>query len=447
MNDPADATDPGPSDLGRPESAAAPAGSGRADTAAPDAGQPATAEPEPADPTAEAEPADPTAEPEPAEPTAEPEPADPTAEPEPADPTAEADEVAAQPADSATAEPDDFAPAAAVADEVPPEADETDEVLPEAAEVLPEADDAAAAEPEPEPEPAWDGVDPLVPAAGSGLQGWALRVGAVLRESAAPFVVIALLAALPMYYFVARVRDLFIVLPAFFDLVGNAVLIMFPLLMLAYYAVATTPTVICLAGTVAVAVVRAATGTWPGVGTVWRLVAFRLRPLWMWLTGFALVPPLFSLLLTFVLTLNPTRVEPAAFWSVRIAMAGLSTALLTLAGMVGCVALVEGGDALRRAWRLLSPAPATGLAAAALTFVVLPEIATALWGAVGGTAGAVLGAMLWSVASLVAYAQARSRFEPVTSRTLLAELADEFEDADPVPAAPETATAGAARVD
>jgi hypothetical protein len=131
--------------------------------------------------------------------------------------------------------------------------------------------------------------DRLVPVADSGLGGWADRVGGVLLRNVALLVLIALLAAVPTHFFVGRVDDTLIAAPALSDVVGGFGLLLLPVMWLAYFAVSALPLLIVLAGAVGVAVPAAADGARPSLRTVWSLVAYRLRPLWLWLALFGLV--------------------------------------------------------------------------------------------------------------------------------------------------------------
>src|SRR4051812_22395455 len=140
--------------------------------------------------------------------------------------------------------------------------------------------------------------DPVVPPESAGLPGWLTRWRGVLRRCAARLVPVGLLAALPMHYFVGRVDDTVIAAPALSDLLGGFGLLLLPLMWLAYFTVSALPLVICLAGVVAVGLAEGATGALPGLGRMWRLVAYRLRPLWAWFAGLGLLTQALPLLLT-----------------------------------------------------------------------------------------------------------------------------------------------------
>jgi hypothetical protein len=267
------------------------------------------------------------------------------------------------------------------------------------------------------PAQADDPPDRLVPPAGSGLRGWAARAGGLLRRNLAWLVPIALLAALPMHFFVGRVDDTLVAAPALSDLAGGFGLLLLPLMWLAYFAVSALPLLIVLAGVAGAAVPAAADGVRPRPGTVWSLVAYRLRPLWLWLAP--------SGLLTQALPLLDSQqyAAPSVVVPLRFILALAVTAILTLAGMLGCVVLVERGRGPARALHLLTLSRPVGLVGAALAFAVLPRLSGALWGSIVQTSTAVVCGVLWAVAALVTYAQARRAEGPVTSVSLRAELA------------------------
>jgi hypothetical protein len=259
--------------------------------------------------------------------------------------------------------------------------------------------------------------DRLVPGAGSGFGGWADRVGGVLLRNVALLVLIALLAALPTHFFVGSVDDTLIAAPALSDVIGGFGLLLLPLMWLAYFAVSALPLLIVLAGAVGVAVPAAADGARPSLRTVWSLVAYRLRPLWLWLALFGLVAQGLPLLD------SQPSMAPSVAGPLRIILVIGSAAVLTVAGMLGCVVLVEHGRGPARALHLLALSPPVGLVVASLTFVVLPRIADSVGGSVAQTATGVVMGVLWAVAALVTYAQARRAEGPVTSVSLRAELA------------------------
>jgi hypothetical protein len=263
------------------------------------------------------------------------------------------------------------------------------------------------------PEPA----DPLVPASGSGLRGWAARAGAVVLRHGRFLVLVAAAAALPMHFFVGRVDDTVVAAPALSDLLGGVGLLLLPLMWLAYFAVSALPLVLSIAGTVGVVLPAAADGRSPGLGAVWRLVAYRLRPLWLWFAAFGVVSQALPLVLT------TDRLGAGGSVPLVISLGLVSTTVLTVTGMLGCVVLIERGHGPRRALHLLSLTPSAGLIGAALALTALPRLAGAVWGSVAGSAVGVVLAVLWSVAALVTYAQARRAEGPVTSVSLRGELA------------------------
>lgn len=262
-----------------------------------------------------------------------------------------------------------------------------------------------------------EAFDRLVPPAGSGLTGWADRMGRVLLRNIALLVLIALLAALPTHFFVGRVDDTLIAAPALSDLAGGFGLLLLPLMWLAYFAVSALPLLIVLAGVVGVAVPRAADGARPRLGMVWSLVAYRLRALWLWLALLGLVVQALPALDS-QQNLAPSVAEP-----LRILLLIASAGVLTVAGMLGCVVLIEHGRGPSRALHLLTLIRPAGLIVAALAFTGLPRLADSLSGSVAQTATAVVFGVLWAVAALVTYAQARRAEGPVTSVSLRAELA------------------------
>jgi hypothetical protein len=262
--------------------------------------------------------------------------------------------------------------------------------------------------------------DRLVPGAGSGLAGWADRVGGVLLRNVALFLPVALLAALPTHFFVGRVDDTLIAAPALSDVVGGFGLLLLPLMWLAYFAVSALPLLIVLAGAVGVAVPASADGTRPRLRTVWSLVAYRLRPLWLWLALFGLVAQGLP-----VLDSEPD-VAASVAGPLRIILALASTGVLAFTGLLGCVVLIEHGRGPGRAFHLFAQTPpggGAGLLAASLAFTLLPRLAHSVAGPVAQTATAVVSGLLWAVAALVTYAQARRTEGPVTSVSLRAELA------------------------
>ncbi|MEU8815901.1 hypothetical protein [Actinoplanes sp. NPDC048796] len=247
-------------------------------------------------------------------------------------------------------------------------------------------------------------ADPLVPAAGSGLRGWAGRVAAVLGRDGVRLLPAMALAALPLHFFVGRLDDTVIAAPALSDLAGGFGLLLLPTMWLAYLTVSALPFVICLAAAVGVAVPSAADGVRPGPRQVWGLVAYRLRGLWLRFAAVGLVTGGLSLAANEALT------------------AVASTGVLTVAGVFGCVLLIERGHGLRRAAHLLGRGPAVGMVAVSAVASVLPRVADELFGGVAATAVGVVAVQVWAVAALVAYGQGRRSEGPVTSRSLRAEL-------------------------
>lgn len=258
--------------------------------------------------------------------------------------------------------------------------------------------------------------DPVVPPRNSGPRGWADRAGGVLGRCVLALLPIGLVAALPMHFFVGRVDDTVVAAPALSDLAGGFGLLLLPVMWVAYFAVSALPTVICLAGAVAVALHEVAAGALPRPGTVWRLVAYRLRPLWVWFAVFGVLTQSLPLLLT------ADRLGTAVAAPLAVALAAASTGVLTFTGVLGCVVLVERGHGPGRALHLCSLVPPGGLIVVSLLVTVLPRVVDAAWGGVAATVVGVAAALLWAVSALVAYAQARRAEGPVTGRSLYAEL-------------------------
>jgi hypothetical protein len=274
---------------------------------------------------------------------------------------------------------------------------------------LPQPGPASVAVPDP--------PDRLVPPAHSGLRGWAGRLPGVLRRNVLALLLTALAAALPTHFFVGRVDDTLIAAPALSDLAGGFGLLLLPMMWLAYFAVSALPLLIFLAGVVGAVLPAAADGRPAGLRTVWSLVAYRLRTLWLWVAAFGLLAQSLPLLF------NADRLGEGVAIPLAIILTVASTAALTLVGMLGCVVLVEHGRGPRRALQLLSLTPVTGLVVGALTFTVLPRLADAALGAIAETAVTAVTGVLWAVAALLTYAQARRAEGPVTSVSLRAELA------------------------
>jgi hypothetical protein len=258
--------------------------------------------------------------------------------------------------------------------------------------------------------------DRLVPPVDSGLRGWAGRLRDVLPRNVVALLLTALVAALPTHFFVGRVDDTLIAAPALSDLAGGFGLLLLPLMWLAYFAVSALPLLIFLAGVVGAVLPTAADDRRPGFRTVWSLVAYRLRTLWLWVAAFGLLAQSLPLLF------NADRLGDGVEVPLGIILTVASTAALTLVGMLGCVVLVEHGRGPRRALQLLSLTPTTGLVVAGLVFTVLPRLAAAALGGVAETLATGVTGVLWAVAALITYAQARRAEGPVTSGSLRAEL-------------------------
>ncbi|GIF24152.1 hypothetical protein BJ973_007635 [Actinoplanes tereljensis] len=266
------------------------------------------------------------------------------------------------------------------------------------------------------PAEAVEAEDPLVPSSGSGLRGWVERFSGVLLRCGVPLLPVGLLAAIPTHFFVGRVDDTVVAAPALSDLLGGFALLLLPLMWLAYFTVSALPLVIGLAGTVAVTVYRATLGAPPRPAAVWRLVAYRLRALWLWFAAFGVITQALPLVLT------TDRLGPAVAAPLAVGLTVLSTAVLTFTGLLGCVVLLERGNGRRRAAHLASMMPLSGLVAASLALTVLPRLAEAAWGGLASTAVSVPTVLLWAMAALVTYCQGRRAEGPVTSKSLYAAL-------------------------
>ncbi|GIM93544.1 hypothetical protein [Paractinoplanes toevensis] len=264
--------------------------------------------------------------------------------------------------------------------------------------------------------PVADEDDPLVPPLGSGLRGWAERFGGVALRCGVPLSPVGLLAAVPTHFFVGRVDDTVVAAPALSDLLGGFALLLLPLMWLAFFTVSALPLVIGLAGTVGVAVYRATLGVPPRPAAVWRLVAYRLRALWLWFAAFGVITQALPLVLT------TDRLGPAVAGPLAVGLTLVSTAVLTFTGVLGCVVLIERGNGRRRAAHLTSMMPLGGLIVASLAVTVLPRLAEAAWGGIASTVVSVPTVLLWAMAALVAYCQGRRAEGPVTSKSLYAAL-------------------------
>jgi len=257
--------------------------------------------------------------------------------------------------------------------------------------------------------------DPLVAAPGQA--DWTRKFLAVLGRGWASLLPVMALTALPMHFFVGRLDDTVIAAPTLVELAGGFGLLLLPAMWLAYLTVSALPLVISLAGAVGVAVPLSADGVAPGPRRLWSLVALRLRALWLWFAGFALLTGGLPLLLT------AERLGPAAAGPLTVVHALVSTGLLTFGGVLGCVGLIERGHRPHRAAHLLARVRPVGLVATAAAVTVAPRVADALLGGFASTLVAVVLVQVWAVAALVTYAQARRIAEPVTSGTLRAALA------------------------
>ena len=257
--------------------------------------------------------------------------------------------------------------------------------------------------------------DPLVP--GPGQAEWSHRFGAVLGRNTIALLPVLVLIALPMHFFVGRLDEAVIAAPYLSGLADGLGLLLLPFMWLAYLAVSALPQVLSLAGVAGVAVPRAAGGVRPRLRRAWSLVALRLRALWLWFAAFSVLTGSLPLLLT------EDQFGLAAAVPLAVVLGVVSTGVLTFGGVLGCVVLIERGRGRRRALHLLSRVRPVGLITAAAAVVVAPGVAEALLGGFAATAAGVVAVQLWAIAALVTYAQARRVDEPVTSLSLMRELA------------------------
>jgi hypothetical protein len=265
------------------------------------------------------------------------------------------------------------------------------------------------------------GPERLVPDPATGLRGWTNRFRDVLRHCGLPLLAVAAVTAGPMYLFAARVSDMIFAAPLLSEVLDGAGVLLIPAMWLAYLAMAALPVVLSLGITVAVVVGWATDGRRPGLRGVLRLVGHRIGLTWAWLSLLGAVSQALPLL----------AAGPIASARLELALsAGLvvvSTALALMMGMLGCVVLFERGQGPGRAQRLLAATPAATMAvlvAASAALTVLPSIAGNVFGLLGGAVTAILCAVVWSVATLLTYAQARRGEGPVTSLALVDDLAD-----------------------
>jgi hypothetical protein len=265
------------------------------------------------------------------------------------------------------------------------------------------------------------GSEPLVAPPGTGLRGWTDRFRDVLRGCGAPLLLVAALTAGPTHLYVGRVSDTIIAVPLLSDVLGGAGLLLLPLMWVAYLAMAALPIVLCLAAAVGVIVGWATDGGLPSFRTVLRLVGHRIGVLWAWLAVLGAISQALPVLIAS--DAAGRRLELA----LSAALAVASSALAVLMGVLGCVVLFERGHGLRRTLRLLAGTQGgalVGLVGTSVALTIVPSTAGAALGPLAASPAAVACVLLWAVASLVTYAQARRAEGVVTSGMLRAELAD-----------------------
>jgi hypothetical protein len=255
------------------------------------------------------------------------------------------------------------------------------------------------------------GYDRLVAPPESGVVGWWARFAGALRGCGRFLVPVAALCAGPMFLFAGRVVDVAVAAPALSDLAGGFGLLLLAPMLLSYLALSALPMVLCLAGVVGVLVAWGPEGRLAGGRAVLGAVASRAGRLWFWLAALGV--------------LGQVRPAGAAVSSV-VLTALLSGVLTAFLGVLGCVVLFERGRGPRRAFGLLASGPGgtvAGLGVTAFALAVLPSAVDGLWGRVAGSAVTAAGALLWSVAALLTYAQARRAEGGLTSAQLRRELA------------------------
>jgi hypothetical protein len=259
--------------------------------------------------------------------------------------------------------------------------------------------------------------DRLVP--GPGLRAWAIRAGTILRECRLPLLLVAVVSAGLMQLLVGRVGDTIVAAPVLVDLADGVGLLILPLIWACWLATAALPIVLCLTAVVGIVTAWGGSGRLPGPRRVWRLVGHRLGPLWAWLAAVGAVAQALPLLFAAEAT------GPRLAIGLSVLLAVGSSGLATLMGVLGCVVIFERGRGPRRAQQLLSSASGKGvtaLALAAAAMTVLPSVA-ARAGALAAAVVTAVTVLLWAVAALVTYAQARRSQGPVSSVSLGREAA------------------------
>jgi hypothetical protein len=265
------------------------------------------------------------------------------------------------------------------------------------------------------------GPERLVPSAHGGLRAWLIRLRGILRHCGLPLLAVVAVTAGPMDLFAGRVADMIFAAPLLSDLLGGAGILLIPAMWLAYLAMAALPVVLALGATVGLVVGWSAGGRRPGLNGVLRLVGHRVGLMWLWLALFGAVSQALPLLAAGPIT------DPRLEVALSAALVVVSTGLALVMGMLGCVVLFERGHGPGRAQRLLAATPGSTMfilimASAGLT--VLPSAAGATFGLTAGAGVTVVCAILWSLATLLTYAQVRRLEGPVTSVILVEDLAD-----------------------
>lgn len=258
--------------------------------------------------------------------------------------------------------------------------------------------------------------DRLVP--GPGLRAWVTKVATVLRSCWLPLLLAALVCAMLTQLLPGRPAFAIVAAPVLVDVAGGVGLLLLLLVWACWLAGASMPIVVCLTVVVGIVTGWGGTGRLPGPRRTYRLVGHRFGVTWGWLAAIGAVSRALPLIIT-----SDSGSRLSAGLSVLLAVA--SAGLATLMGVLGCVVLFERGRSLRRAQQLLSLASgrtvlALGLTSAGMT--VLPWL-TAPAGEPATAAVTGVCVLLWAVAALVTYAQARRVEGAVTSVSLGREAA------------------------
>ena len=261
------------------------------------------------------------------------------------------------------------------------------------------------------------GPDRLVPPPGSGLAGWAVRVGAVLRAGWVPMLLAtATCGALPLLISL-RLRDTVVLAPLLQELGRGTGLLLLPALWLIVVAIQSLLNALCLAVVSTVAVGWAADGRVPTARTVMRLAGHRVHRLWGWLAIVHAVDQAARFVVPAVLFGGQPGIPTgSSALLVEASLTVVSWAVVGFIGVLGPVVLFEWGRGPRRAVHLLlrgPRGPVLGLATVSAALVLLRWAARSWsiggigpgWLTVGVT---VAGTLVWAVAAVVTYAASAS---------------------------------------